>query len=220
MKIPDTQGKDSKQNTSPFLRRSHKRRQIDFEIIIDWIQPGSRVLDLGCGRGVLLEELKNQKKAYTIGVDANPSKIASCIRRGVNAYQGDINDFMETFEKNSFDYVIFSRTLEMIHRPGEVICKACEISDEVVVGIINRAYWKNRLHILLHGQTIRNDVYPHKWGNSPLSNHVSIGQFIDFCQANELKINRRIYLQGDWDKPCRKFATWRAGYAIFSLSKK
>lgn len=220
MKQSDTSIPSNKSDGSPFLRRSHKRRQIDFEIIIDWIKPEARVLDLGCGRGVLLRELQIQKNAYTIGVDADPSKIASCLRRKVNAYQGDLNDFMKAFDRHAFDYIIFSRTLELIHRPGEVLRKACEISNEVIVGIINRGYWKNRLHVFLHGQTIRNDVYPLEWGESPLSNHVSIDQFLHFCTANHLKINRSVYLRGDWDQPCQRFASWRAGYALFSISRK
>jgi len=205
---------------SPFLRRTNKRRQIDFEIMANWIEEGSSVLDLGCGRGVFLKELQAKKKVRAIGVDSDPSKVASCIRRGVNVIQGDASRTLSEFNDDSFDYVIFSRTLEMISEPGAVIRRALRIGRSVLVGTINRGFWNNRLYFLLRGRGARNDVYPLNWEDSPLTNHLSVGELEAFVRRADLRIRRSIYLRGNWKSRCRLASSWRAGYAIFEISKK
>lgn len=82
------------------------------QIIADWVEPKSRVLDLGCGRGVLLESLVQTKEVFGVGVDMQFEKISACVRRGITAYQGDMMTFMRSFPDAHFDRVICSRTLE------------------------------------------------------------------------------------------------------------
>ena len=203
---------------SPFLRRTLKRRQIDFEIMVDWVEEDSRVLDLGCGRGILLRELVDRKKVYGVGVDSDLRKIASCVKRGVNAFQEDVSLALRRFKPNSFDYVILSRTLELIDEPGRVIQEALSVGSSVLVGAVNRGYWRNRISFLLHGKTKRNDVYPLWWEESPLSNHLSVGELHAFASRNGIEVRRLVYLKGDWNTVCRTLPNWRAGYAIFELA--
>lgn len=205
---------------SPFLKRTYKRRQIDFEIMADWIHEGSRVLDLGCGRGVLLRELADRKNVYGVGVDSDPDKIASCVKRGVNAFQEDVSKALGRFIPHSFDFVVFTRTLELIEGPGQVIQRALEIGDSVVVGAINRGYWQNRINFLLKGRTSRNAVYPLWWEDSPLSNHLSVGDLRQFATRNGIEIRRAVYLRGDWKTRCRVLPNLLAGYAIFELRRR
>ncbi len=204
---------------SPFLRRTSKRRQIDFEIMVDWIGEGSSVLDLGCGRGVLLKELAVKKNVQGVGVDSDPVKIASCLRKGVNVFQGDAAGVLGRFDDGAFDFVVFSRTLEMIGEPGVVIGEALRVGRSVLVGTINHGYWFNRLHFLVHGGRARNSVYPLRWEDSPLTNHLSVGDLKGFVRRSGLRINRAIYLRGNWKSRCRWLAAWRSGYAIFEIAR-
>ncbi|MGE9290156.1 MAG: methionine biosynthesis protein MetW [Puniceicoccales bacterium] len=205
---------------SPFLRRTNKRRQIDFDIMVDWIEEGSRVLDLGCGRGILLRELMDRKSVYGVGVDSNPEKIASCVKRGVNAFQEDVAQAMDRFTPHSFDYVVLTRTLELIEEPGEVIQRGLSIGRSVIVGAVNRAYWRNRISFLLRGRTTRNAVYPLWWEESPLSNHLSVDELHGFAERSGLEVARSVYLRGDWKTPCNFLPNWLAGYGIFELRER
>ena len=92
-----------------------EKRTVDMEIIGDWVEPNTRVLDLGCGSGVLLDYLVQTKKVSAVGVDLELAKITACVRRGLAAYQGDMTDFMRAFPDKHFDRVICSRTVHGRH---------------------------------------------------------------------------------------------------------
>ncbi len=204
---------------SPILARSQKRRQIDLEIMVDWIRPGSRVLDLGCGRGVLLDELRRRKEVYGVGVDHDPTKVGVCIRKGLNIVQGDVAGSLQRFPPDSFDYVVFSRTLEMIGEPARTLGLALTLAPSVLVGAINRGFWKNRFSFLWGGRTARNEVYPLPWEDLPLTNHLSVGEFLAFVDRSGYRLAASVYLAGDWETRCTRWVSWRAGYAIFHLQR-
>jgi methionine biosynthesis protein MetW len=142
------------------------KRTVDMQIIADWVEPRSRVLDLGCGRGVLLESLVQTKQIFAVGVDLEFDKITSCVRRGLTAYQGDMLAYMAAFPDAHFDRVICSRTLEEVPDPSAVIAEALRVGRVVTVGFVNHGYWKNRYDTLLHGRKPRNPVYPQPWHES------------------------------------------------------
>jgi methionine biosynthesis protein MetW len=115
------------------------KRTVDMQIIADWVEPRSRVLDLGCGRGVLLDSLVQSKDVHGIGVDLDVEKVAACIRRGLSAYQGDMMTFMRSFPDGHFDRVICSRTLEEVPEPAEVMAEALRVGRALTVGFASRA---------------------------------------------------------------------------------
>lgn len=203
---------------SPTLKRSQRRRQVDFDIMTDWIPSGSRVLDLGCGRGILLEALAQKRGGFGLGVDSDFDKVASCIKRGLNVYHGDLDRMLGCFPDRSFDFVIFSRTVEMIEDPGKTLLEAARVGRRVIVGFINRGYWRNRLGFALKGSVPVNDVYPLRWEKAGPSNHLSVREFESFCRRYHLKIRRASLLAGDWRKSVGWAAAWRAGYALYEVS--
>ena len=195
------------------------KRSVDLQVITDWVTEGSRVLDLGCGRGVLLQELAQQKHARGIGVDLDVDKIAACVKRGLSAYQGDMMAFMASFDDGHFDHVICSRTLEEVDHPATVITEALRVGRALTVGFANYGYWKNRRDALLRGRKPRNDVYKTTWGESRPANPLTIADFEEFCAAHGYRITRRVHLRGDWKTRVKRWVNLRAGYALYEITR-
>lgn len=198
--------------------RGKDRRSVDMQIMRDWVEPGSRVLDLGCGRGVLLDFLKQTRQIEAVGVDLDLSKITACIKRGLSAYMGDMMDFMKAFPDQHFDRVICSRTLQELDEPNAVINEALRVSKRFTVGFVNYAYWRNRFSMLGRGRRLINEVYPTGWSESRPINPLSVSEFERFCEESKLRIDRKVYLRGDWKREATWFPNWRCGYAIYDLS--
>jgi len=201
------------------MQKTAVKRTVDMQIIADWVEPRSRVLDLGCGRGVLLELLVQTKEVFAVGVDMQFEKISACVRRGITAYQGDMMSFMRAFPTAHFDRVICSRTLEEVDDPAAVINEALRVAKSVTVGFVNHGYWKNRLAAFLHGRKPRNAVYTTEWFESRPANPVSIADFEHFCTAKSIRAVRRALLRGDWKTPCAFRPNLFAGYALYDLTR-
>jgi len=195
-----------------------KKRQADFQIIARWVNEGDRVLDLGCGRGVLLEYLQQKKSIYGVGVDIDFDKILSCVKRGVPAYQGDIRAILANFPDDAFDRVIFSRTVEHLEEPDAILAEGLRVGRHVTVGFINKGFWVNRVNSLLKGRRTVNEVYSKPWYESLPSNPFSVAEFEDYCDARKIVIENRVYLGGDWRTECSKLPNLMAGYAIYNLA--
>jgi methionine biosynthesis protein MetW len=195
------------------------KRTVDMRVIGDWVESGCRVLDLGCGRGVLLDYLVREKNVRAIGVDFDFEKIAACVKRGLTAYQGDLEEFLAAFPADHFDRVICSRTLEELARPANVIREALRVGRCVTIGFVNHGFWKNRLAILRHGRKPRNEVYPQPWADTRPANPVSIADFEAFCAEAKFVIRRRMWLRGDWSTPCLYRPNLFAGYAVYELGR-
>src|SRR5688572_33386810 len=126
-----------------------EKRTVDMQIIGEWVEPGSRVLDLGCGKGALLDYLVQTKQVSGVGVDLDFQRIATCVTRGLSAYQGDMTSFMHEFPDRHFDRVICSRTVQELDHPTTVILEALRVARAVTVGFVNHGFWKNRVDMLL-----------------------------------------------------------------------
>ncbi|MGB0744323.1 MAG: methionine biosynthesis protein MetW [Opitutales bacterium] len=196
-----------------------KKRQADFQVIAQWVKEGERVLDLGCGRGVLLEYLKQTKGVYGVGVDIDFDKILNCVKRAVPAYQGDVNEILATFQDNAFDRVIFSRTVEHFDSPDATLREGLRVGKRVTVGFVNHGYWKNRVNSMLHGRRTINEVYPQPWYRSLPANPFSVVEFEEYCMSQGISIGNKVYLAGDWRNKCAWLPNLLAGYAIYDLAK-
>lgn len=188
-------------------------------VIGDWVEPGSRVLDLGCGRGVLLEYLVQTKQIRAVGVDFDFDKVAACVRRGLDAYQGDLEQFLHAFPDRHFDRVVCSRTLEELSRPAVVIREALRVGRCLTIGFVNHGFWKNRVAFFLRGRKPQNDVYTTPWGEARPANPVTIDDFESFCADQQLTIRRRAVLRGNWREPCAFRPNLFAGYAVYELAR-
>ncbi len=195
------------------------KRTVDMRIISEWIESDSSVLDLGCGRGVLLEYLIQTKSVFGVGVDWNMEKVSSCIKRGVPAYQGDLIELMKSFPDKFFDRVVCSRTVQELNNPAQVLLEALRLADSVTVGFVNYGYWKNRFHHLVSGSHIINEVNLYEWYEGPPTHPISISEFEWFCNRHHIEVTRRVYLRGDWETPCEYLPNLLCGYALFELTQ-
>lgn len=196
-----------------------EKRTVDMQVIGEWVQPGSRVLDLGCGRGALLDYLVQTKQVSGVGVDLDFRRITACVTRGLSAYQGDMTGFMRQFPDRHFDRVICSRTVQELDDPTAVILEALRVGRTLTVGFVNHGFWKNRVDALLRGRKVRNSVYTTEWFQSRPANPVTVADFEHFCAVKEIRVTRRAHLAGNWRTPCRTLPNLFAGYALYDLAR-
>ena len=205
--------------TEEKIQKNLLKKKIELKAVCEWVGEGDRVLDLGCGRGILLHELVRRRKIYAVGVDSDFEKISLCIKKGVSAYHGDIMDMLSTFPDNSFDWIICSRTLPELENASEVIFKSLDVAKSVAVGFVNYAYWRNRLSVFFTGDRVVNEVYPDRWEAARPMNPISVNSFRNFCKRNNITIKREHFLRGDWETLCRFIPNVFSGYALFEISK-
>ncbi|MBS0664091.1 MAG: methyltransferase domain-containing protein [Verrucomicrobia bacterium] len=196
-----------------------EKRTVDMQIIGEWVAPGSRVLDLGSGRGALLDYLVQTKEVSALGVDLDFGRVTACVARGIPVYQGDMTAFMREFPDRYFDRVICSRTVQELDDPTGVILEALRVGRALTVGFVNFGFWKNRVDALTRGRKVRNEVYTTEWFESRPANPVTIADFEHFCAAKGITITRRAHLRGNWRSPCRFLPNLFAGYALYDLRK-
>jgi len=196
-----------------------EKRTVDMQVIGEWVEPQSRVLDLGCGRGELMAYLVQAKQVSATGVDLDFGRVSACVARGLSAYQGDMTAFMRAFPDQHFDRVICSRTVHELDDPAGVILEALRVASAVTVGFVNHGFWKNRLNVLFRGRKVRNVVYTTPWHESRPANPLTIADFEDFCREKAIRVARRAHLLGDWRTPCHLMPNLLAGYALYDLAR-
>lgn len=170
--------------------------RVDQEVIFEFIAPGSRILDLGCGDGLLLENLIGGKQARGFGVEISHEGIQACINRGVPVYHGDIDQGLSDHHDNAFDYVILSHTLQAVRRPGFVLQEMLRVGQMGLVSFPNFGYWRVRADLLLHGHMPKTGLLPYEWYETPNIHMCTILDFENLCQELGIQIVRRIPLSG------------------------
>ncbi|MEM7360134.1 MAG: methionine biosynthesis protein MetW [Pseudomonadota bacterium] len=153
----------------------------DLQVISDWIEPDSRVMDLGCGNGRLLQHLQQTKNATGYGLELNPEMIAQCIDNGVNVIQTNLDKGLSYFDSNSFDYVILSLTLQAMRNPKTLLEEMLRVGQQGIVTFPNFAYWRNRLQVALSGKMPVSDELPYKWYDTPNIHLCTIRDFAKLC---------------------------------------
>jgi len=199
------------------MPRTHIKRETDLQIISGWIRPGQRVLDAGCGRGILLEHLQRTCGARVLGVDTDLAKVQACVRRGVPVHHGDAAALLREFPDQFFDWVVLSRTVQELNRPGALITGSLRVAANVAVGFVNHGFWLNRWAALLTGARPLNEVFPRTWDAGEPYNPVTVRGFNAFAAANGIHIADTVFLRGDWRTPVRALPNLTAGYALYHL---
>ncbi|HVW08446.1 MAG TPA: methionine biosynthesis protein MetW [Bryobacteraceae bacterium] len=168
----------------------------DFKVIAEIIQPGTRVLDLGCGEGELLAWLVANKKILARGVEIDATNVRKAIARGVSAYQGDIDEGLADYPDKAFDYVILSQTLQETRAPLRVLTEMLRVGRKAIISFPNFGHWRVRSSMLFSGQAPKTKLFPYDWYDSPNIHFLSINDFEDLCRNNHFPIERRYFLSG------------------------
>jgi len=168
----------------------------DFAIIGGLVEPNTKVLDLGCGDGELLEWLAVNKSVEGRGIEISSSRVQRAIRRGVSAYQGDIDQGLADYPDLAFDYVILSQTLQETRHPLGVLKEMLRVGRHAIVTFPNFGHWSVRLAHLVSGRAPRTRLFPHNWYDSPNIHFLTVKDFEELVRQEGWTVEREIFLSG------------------------
>ena len=170
-----------------------KGLHLNYSIISDMIEPGTKILDLGCGTGILLKMLA-EKGIKGKGIEIDQKAVIECIDKGLSVIQGDIDEGLGEFSDKEYDYVILNQTLQSTEKPEYVIEEMLRVGKKVVVSFPNFAYWKIRFYLAFQGKMPKSKVLPFEWYNTPNIHLLTINDFFEFCKKHDIKISNAIYM--------------------------
>lgn len=166
--------------------------RFDLQVIASWIEPGSRVLDLGCGNGDLLDYLKRHKQVLGTGIEFAEEKAARCIERGLTVLQGDFRREVKEYPEGRFDVVVLSQTLQQIQDPKELLADLLMIGRRVIVSFPNFGHWSARLQLLVTGVAPINRQLPYQWYDTPNIRVITIKDFNRFLRLVGVRTIREV----------------------------
>ena len=162
----------------------------DFEVIAGWVQPGERVLDLGCGDGTLLKLLIETRGVRGYGVDIDDANVLAAIANGINVIQSNLDAGLAGFVDGAFDHVVLSRTLQTIRHTQDVLDAMLRVGREAVVSFPNFGYWKNRAAVLGGRMPVSEDL-PYQWYDTPNVRFFTMLDFEDLCTKMNILVRER-----------------------------
>jgi methionine biosynthesis protein MetW len=169
----------------------------EFKVISDLIEKKTHVLDVGCGDGILMEYLIEEKNVNIRGIEISKTKVQNCIAKGLTIIEGNAEKDLEQFPNKSFDYVVLSQTLQAFLNPEKVINELLRIGKQAIVTIPNFGYWKIRLHLLFKGTMPVTRTLPDEWYNTPNIHLCTIKDFVSFSKAKNFKLSKSIALKNN-----------------------
>ena len=164
----------------------------DLEIIQDWIAPGSRVLDLGCGDGALLEHLRDHKQVGGYGLEIDAEKIARCIERGVNVIEQNLDEGLGNFADNSFDVVVMTQSLQALKYPDKVLAEMLRVGKTCIITFPNFGHWRCRWYLTTKGRMPVSDFLPYTWYNTPNIHFCTFLDFEELCHQMQVRVLDRL----------------------------
>lgn len=163
----------------------------EFSIISEWIEPGSRVLDLGCGDGTLLSLLQTEHQVSGYGLDLDVGNVAACIAKGVDAIHTDVDNGLSEFNDQRFDYVVMTQALQVMQQPDKVMLDMLRVGRRGIVTFPNFAHWSLRFQLLLSGRMPRTRALPATWYNTQNIHLCTLKDFEDLCAKLNIRILER-----------------------------
>ena len=169
----------------------------EFKIISNLIDKNTRVLDVGCGDGTLMEYLKDSRKIDIRGIEISKNNVQKCLSKGLTVIEGDAEKDLLQFPDGSFDFVILSQTLQAFLTPEIVIKELLRVGKKAVVTIPNFGFWKDRLQLLFKGTMPITKNLPDEWYNTPNLHMCTLKDFYNFCENRNIKLDQSIALKNE-----------------------
>ena len=169
----------------------------EFKVIADLLPNNSRVLDVGCGDGSLMNFLAKEKNIETRGLELDQNNVQECLNKGLTVIQGNAETELYQFPEQSFDYVVLSQTLQAFYKPDKVLNELLRIGKSVIVSIPNFGYWKVRTSLLFFGKMPVTRTLPNSWYNTPNLHMCTIKDLFNYCADNNINIKKVIGVNED-----------------------
>jgi homoserine O-acetyltransferase len=198
---------------------SHPAQKIidraDYNMIGEMIEPGARVLDLGCGGGELLAWLRDHKQVAGQGVEIDPDNVRRAIARGVSVYQGDIEQGLADYPDQSFDFALLSQTLQEMRYPLRVLKEMLRVGRHAIIAFPNFGHWSTRIAHLFSGRSPKTRLFPYDWYESPNIHFLTVHDFVLLCRKQNWIIERQMFVRGN--RKANFAPNLLAELAVFSL---
>lgn len=169
----------------------------DLHIIQNWIQPSSQVLDLGCGQGELLAYLKQDKHCKVYGLEINPDSIVSCVEKGLNVIEHNLNHGLRHFKDGSVDTVVMTQALQAVRRPDLLLDDMLRVGKEAIITFPNFGYWRTRFYLMGKGAMPMSKTLPYNWYDTPNIHMCTFHDFEKLCRDKNLTILDRTVVNSD-----------------------
>jgi len=196
---------------------SDTTQRADFDLIASWIQPGERVLDLGCGDGSLLRRLIDERGARGYGVELESAAVLAAVASGINVIQGNLEQGLAGFDDGTFRHVVLSRTLQTVRHTENILTEMLRVGNEAVVSFPNFAYWKNRMAVMAGHVPVSEDL-PYEWYDTPNLRFFSLLDFENLCAKMRLVIKERQVLN-EAGNPVTEEVNFLGSLAVYRLGR-
>ncbi|PQA42902.1 methionine biosynthesis protein MetW [Amnimonas aquatica] len=166
--------------------------RLDQALVKQWVRPGSRVLDLGCGDGELLAHLRDTLGVRGYGLEIDPDKITAAVARGVNVIEQDLNKGLANIRDNSFDTLLMAQALQAVQRPDELLDEMVRVAREVIVTFPNFGHWSTRWYLGSKGRMPVSRALPYGWYDTPNIHLCTFRDFEAMCRDKGLRVLDRL----------------------------